>query len=99
MPTQYTDCHECSDLDLAELGINVYDTHKANIQKRDILFKQGIPEEMCQIILKKANTLTKCSFCNTKLCDHHTQRAKNNGQHYRHISCLMCDQCCWFEIG
>ena len=100
MPTKYTDCNECCNMDFVSIGINIFDTHKANIQKRNILYNKGLPEEICQLILRKyVNTLTKCSFCTMKLCDHHAKRASDNGQYYRNNPCLMCDRCCWCEIG
>lgn len=45
------------------------------------------------------NNLTKCSFCNIKLCPDHAKKAKYYGNYYRSKDCYMCDQCCWFEIG
>ena len=45
------------------------------------------------------NKLTKCSFCNVRLCSEHAKKAKHYGKYYRNTECYMCNQCCWFEIG
>ena len=47
-----------------------------------------------------ASLSTKCSQCARELCETHARRARGYGKRYRgKEGVLMCDKCCWDEIG
>lgn len=94
----FNQCDECLDIDIPNIPpfYNI-------IRYKDIfkLFKENtpLPNELILKIIELSETYSKCTFCKTKLCQFHTERAQKYGKYYRHYDCNMCDQCCWFEVG
>ena len=98
MPTEYSNCDECSNLDYLEKikpGINsIYRKHQK------ISECLNLPQEIREIIMKYANNTTICSNCgDTKLCSDHLIIAQNNHQYYRNCQGIMCDKCCWENVS
>ena len=100
MPTIYSKCCECHDLSKfpKSLWDREYSTFMKNKSIAEILYSTKLPTEICDKILEMSQDYYKCSFCNTKLCRTHMERAKHYGLYYRNSDCLMCDQCCWWEV-
>ena len=100
MPTIYSKCTECHDLsNLPEsLWYKQYSTFIKNKKIANLLYSTILPTEICDKIVELSQEYFKCSFCKTKLCQIHMERAKHNGFYYKRINCIMCDQCCWWEV-
>jgi hypothetical protein len=92
MSSIYTECDECDESKWnVPISIITY-----NIEVKNILFELGLPEDICILILKKyVNTLTKCDYCNSKLCEYHKNQALWSGFNYKNDNSLLCQSCCW----
>lgn len=102
MPTRYSDCSECHCHRAFDLNHKLNINHGTHVQIHECLKSKGLPDELCEIIIKKVNNPDKqCSYCkNTKLCPNHAKRAKENSIHYRqNPNAMMCETCCWWEIS
>ena len=105
MPHILSNCSECFYLDGFPLTHFVNEDYKEDLDKLEALEsgelvkKLNVPREICIKIIKDSNKVSKCSFCNNKLCLKHTERAKKYGKKYNQRDCIMCDRCCWWEIN
>jgi hypothetical protein len=99
MPTQFTRCDECNIIKCFPIDHEYNLDQYKNFDICNILLEAGLPLEICEIIIKKNDYLQKCTFCQKKLlCETHTERGRKYGLHYRGYG-IMCDQCCWWEVG
>ena len=100
MPTEFSDCDECTVLYLAvEHQLNEF--YKIDLDAMNKLMKeQNIKKEYAIKLIRDSKKYSKCSCCKERiLCDIHHKRALDNakihnyGAHYS-----MCNMCCWFDI-
>ena len=91
MPTIFCKCDECNHFDYFLLNHRLNYLFNLDYQKMYILTKCNLPTEIAIKIVKLSQTYSQCVRCPIKLCESHTNRARENGG--------MCSQCCWDEIG
>ena len=111
MPTEFTDCNECSYLEGLGLDHELNKDHKTDCEKLEQLLKTGLSRDQCIEKIKNLNIMKQCNYCHetiryrnnekvvirNKLCETHYVRACKFGTQYRG-SGAMCDSCCWHEI-
>lgn len=107
MPTQFTNCAECDYDTIVKKYYKendnckyLYDLHNENLEKQKILMNVGnLNEELTINIIKMANILEKCSYCNNLLCKKHLNKAAHWGKYYKgNQGGFMCNKCCWWEV-
>lgn len=92
----FNHCEECIDLDIPIYKCSNLERYKKIF---DIFKKNSLlPNELILKIIELSVTYDKCSFCDTKLCGYHTQRAEYYGKYYKNYECKMCNSCCWREV-
>ena len=91
MPTVFCKCDECNYLDYFPLTHRLNYVFNLDYEKMLTLKQCTLPTEIATKIVRMSQVYTTCVRCNTKLCESHTNRARQNGG--------LCSQCCWEEIS
>ena len=91
MPTIFCECDECNHFHYLPEDHRLNYIYNLDYQKMCILTKCNLPINIAIKIVKMSQIYTTCVRCPTKLCQTHTNRARENGG--------MCCQCCWEEIS
>ena len=91
MPTVFCKCDECNYYDHFPLTHRLNYIFNLDYEKMLTLKQCTLPTEIATKIVRMSQVYTTCVRCNTKLCESHANRARQNGG--------LCSQCCWEEIS
>ena len=91
MPTVFCKCDECNYFHNFPLTHRLNNVFNLDYEKMLSLKQRTLPTEIATKIVRMSQVYTTCVRCNTKLCESHANRARQNGG--------LCSQCCWEEIS
>ena len=103
MPNIFTNCIECTHLDIDVFLNNQYNQpiqfrseYNKALEICTIINKKGLPNELCIKIVQSMYSLDsgQCDCCLKPLCLYHLKKANDNGHYYHFRNLNLCNICC-----